>query len=52
MRINDPRNFMLVVERGSITRAAEGARIAQTAFGTQMRNLEAELKVQLLHRHY
>lgn len=51
MRISDLRHFLIVLEQGSITRAAEVANIAQTALGTQIRGLEADLKAPLLRRH-
>ncbi|APX89488.1 hypothetical protein BV394_06960 [Brevirhabdus pacifica] len=39
------------IEVGNITKAAEQLHVAQTALGIQIRNLEDELGVQLLHRH-
>ncbi|HET6522891.1 LysR family transcriptional regulator [Sphingopyxis sp.] len=43
--------FVRVVEEKSVTKAAEQLRIAQPAVGWQIRNLEADLRVQLLVRH-
>jgi LysR family nitrogen assimilation transcriptional regulator len=39
------------VEVGNMTRAAQELNVAQTALGTQIRNLEEELGVTLLERH-
>lgn len=51
MKLRQLRFFVKVVETGNITRAAELLNVAQTAIGVQMRNLEEDLKVQLLERH-
>src|SRR5262249_39102489 len=60
---NDPRRnedlvdfrklkyFVAVSEQKSFTKAAEILRIAQPALGLQIRQLEQQLKVQLLVRH-
>jgi LysR family nitrogen assimilation transcriptional regulator len=45
------RYFVRIVETGSMTRAAEHFRIAQTALGLQIRQLEQFLGVKLLDRH-
>lgn len=42
--------FVRIVELGSLTRAAEALRISQPALGLQVRNLEIELRTQLLER--
>jgi LysR family transcriptional regulator, nitrogen assimilation regulatory protein len=45
------RYFVAVSEQKSFTKAAEILRIAQPALGLQIRQLEQQLKVQLLVRH-
>jgi LysR family nitrogen assimilation transcriptional regulator len=45
------RYFTRIVEAGSITQAANELYVAQSALGSQMRLLEAELGVNLLQRH-
>ena len=45
------RNFIQVVELGSITAAAERLNIAQPALSRQVKALEYELNVSLLRRH-
>lgn len=44
------RYFVRVVEAGSLTRAAQGLHVAQSAVSMHMRNLEQELGVALLQR--
>ena len=51
MDIRQLRYFIEIVEAKSFTRAANQVRIAQPALGLQIRKLEEELGVQLLHRH-
>ncbi len=51
MNLKQLKYFIRAVEIGNITHAAEKLRIAQTALGIQIRNLEEELGVSLLHRH-
>ena len=43
--------FVAIVEAGNMTRAAEQLRVAQTALGMQIRQLEEDLGVALLTRH-
>jgi LysR family nitrogen assimilation transcriptional regulator len=43
--------FVRIVELGSMTRAAEQLHVAQPALGSQVKQMEAELGVPLLHRH-
>jgi LysR family nitrogen assimilation transcriptional regulator len=45
------RYFVRIVETGSMTKAAEHFRIAQTALGLQVRLLEQDLGGKLLERH-
>lgn len=45
------RYFARIADLGNMTRAAETLNVAQTALGLQIRNLEAELGVQLIERH-
>jgi LysR family nitrogen assimilation transcriptional regulator len=45
------RYFARIVELGSVTRASEHLNVAQTALGSQIRQLEEELGVVLLQRH-
>ena len=45
------RYFVRIVEAGSITKAAEQLRIAQTALGLQVRQIEQECGGKLLGRH-
>src|SRR3954451_3690032 len=51
MELRHLRYFVTIAEERSITRAAERLWIAQPGLSTQMRRLEAELGIQLLHRH-
>ncbi|MEE2997034.1 MAG: LysR substrate-binding domain-containing protein [Pseudomonadota bacterium] len=51
MDIRQLRYFSEIVEAKSFTRAANHVRIAQPALGLQIRKLEGELGVELLHRH-
>ncbi len=50
MDLRELTHFVKIVELGSLSRAAEVLHIAQPALGLQVRNLEAELKQQLLLR--
>jgi LysR family nitrogen assimilation transcriptional regulator len=50
MDFRQMRSFLAVLQAGSISRAAERLGIAQPALGVQIRHLEAELGVTLLHR--
>ena len=43
--------FARVVEAGNMTRAAEQLFVAQPALGMQIKQLEEQLGVSLLHRH-
>jgi DNA-binding transcriptional LysR family regulator len=45
------RYFARIVDLGSVTRASEHLNVAQTALGSQIRQLEEELGVVLLQRH-
>ena len=45
------RYFVRIAEVGNITRAAEQLNVAQPALGLQIRQLEQELKTELLVRH-
>jgi len=49
-RFEDMRCFVQVVERGSVTRAAEALRIAPSAVSRRIKELEARLGTQLLSR--
>lgn len=51
MDVRQLRYFTEIVEAKSFTRAADRVRIAQPALGLQIRKLEDELGVELLHRH-
>ena len=51
MDVRQLRYFSEIVEAKSFTRAASRVRIAQPALGLQIRKLEDELGVELLHRH-
>ena len=51
MDVRQLRYFKEIVEAGSFTRAADRVRVAQPALGLQIRKLEDELGVSLLHRH-
>ena len=51
MDIRQLRYFSEIVEAKSFTRAADRVRVAQPALGLQIRKLEEELGVSLLHRH-
>ena len=51
MDVRQLRYFKEIVEARSFTRAADRVRVAQPALGLQIRKLEEELGVSLLHRH-
>ncbi|MEE2662099.1 MAG: LysR substrate-binding domain-containing protein [Pseudomonadota bacterium] len=51
MDVRQLRYFVEIVEAKSFTRAADRVRVAQPALGLQIRKLEDELGVPLLHRH-
>lgn len=51
MNLRQLKYFVGVVEAGNMTRAAEQLRVAQTALGMQIRQLEEDLGVALLVRH-
>lgn len=51
MDVRQLRYFSEIVDAKSFTRAADRVRIAQPALGLQIRKLEEELGVSLLHRH-
>lgn len=51
MDVRQLRYFVEIVDAKSFTRAADRVRVAQPALGLQIRKLEDELGVPLLHRH-
>lgn len=51
MDLRQLRYFAKVVGSGSFTAAAEALHVSQPALGMQIRKLEAELGIELLHRH-
>jgi LysR family nitrogen assimilation transcriptional regulator len=51
MQLSQLRNFIRIVELGSITAAADRLGIAQPALSRQVKALEGELRVPLLRRH-
>ncbi len=51
MRLNQIRDFVAVVESGSLRSAARTAGVSQPAVTKSIRQLEAELQVQLLQRN-
>lgn len=51
MNFRQLRSFVKVVETGNMTRAAAELCLAQPALGMQVRQLEEDLGVALLHRH-
>lgn len=51
MDVRQLRYFVEIVEAKSFTKAAERVHVAQPALGFQIRKLEDELGVALLHRH-
>lgn len=50
MNLRTLKYFVAIVDAGTLTAAAEALSIAQPALSRQMRDLEADLGVQLLHR--
>ena len=50
MELRQLRYFVAIVDHGSLSRAARALHIAQPALTQQLRQLEDELKAQLLHR--
>src|SRR3546814_15261198 len=50
MELRQIRNFVKIVDLGSLSRAAEAVHIAQSALSLQIANLEDELGCQLLSR--
>ncbi len=51
MELRQLRNFLQICRSGSLSRAATVLNIAQPALSRQIRELEAELGVQLFYRH-
>jgi LysR family nitrogen assimilation transcriptional regulator len=51
MNLRQLKYFVRVIDTGSMTRAAEQLRVAQTALGMQIRQIEEDLGVSLLVRH-
>lgn len=51
MDLKQLRYFLMIAELQNVTQAAEALHISQPALGIQVRNLEAELDIQLLIRH-
>jgi LysR family nitrogen assimilation transcriptional regulator len=49
--IRQLRYFARIIELGSFTRASEALRVSQPSLGAHIRNLEHELRTQLLIRH-
>ena len=50
MDIRQLRYFVAIAEQGSFSRAAEQLHVAQPALSLHVRNMEADLRVKLLHR--
>ncbi|MCO5144743.1 MAG: LysR substrate-binding domain-containing protein [Aquamicrobium sp.] len=50
MDIRQLRYFLAIAEQGSFSRAAAQLHVAQPALSLHVRNMETDLKVQLLHR--
>ncbi len=50
MDIRQLRYFVAIAEQGSFSRAAAQLHVAQPALSLHVRNMEADLRVQLLHR--
>jgi LysR family transcriptional regulator, nitrogen assimilation regulatory protein len=50
MDMRQLRYFVAIAEEGSLSRAAERVNVAQPALSQHMRNMEADLKVELLFR--
>lgn len=51
MDIRQMKYFLAVVQEGQITKAAERLHLAQPALSMQIKQMEAELEVQLFERH-
>lgn len=51
MNLRQLRYFDRIAETGNMTHAAQQLNVAQTALGLQLKNLEAELGVNLVRRH-
>jgi DNA-binding transcriptional LysR family regulator len=51
MRLNQIRDFLAVVEAGSLRAAAQKVGVSQPALTKSIRQLEQELRAQLLHRN-